>query len=279
MTGRAARVNTTRIPNPHISADRELTQISVPCVACGRPGAEHGEHEYRDPANVSQGKGMGGTHEHLERLALCRECHRAVHAKTITISIEGAMATVVDMDGAISERPLHPVAMAEVEASLFTELLDAMLTVDDESLAHVWAEADDVVHSMFMRQCAVAKTMHNRYGRYGDDWMGQAAALVRSVDGAACSPATMDARLAAANALLTQKSPEKFLHEVGLTVAVAVGRSGDPAQAAEYALEERAKGRQMTKIANEIAEKAEVLLECPDCKFRGTRQDFRRAKE
>ena len=254
------------------------------CFVCG---ALEIQHHHVEPRSQAPSRVMDKTNI----VALCNEHHELIGMGELIDQLEDGVYTVTEDEAIlccveqgtgeiVASRSLtESVEWVQEAEGPLKSLLDNLVVLTDEGLAHLWAQEQQHAESAFIGQCAIAYTYHERWGGHGDAWAVRAARVIRDTDGIPCSPSTVRDRASAAIALMAVPSPEEFLANVGITITVAVGKADDPASAAEYALAQRDEGRQMTKIADEISEKHAALYSCPECGFEGERKEFKHVKE
>ncbi|HXK33119.1 MAG TPA: hypothetical protein VNM91_03785, partial [Dehalococcoidia bacterium] len=164
--------------------------LSVPCIRCGRPAAEHGEHHHPH-------RGMGGqgpkVAEH-PRVPLCRGCHRDLHDGRFRLELNGPIAQCVAPDGAVlsvrAVRPQPLVHAFEAPAPDLAALAHQAVLLDDESLAYVWETGETWRGTGDVVQAIVAWAMRQRYGSFGDAWYRRAAEILSEYSGLRVSVGT-----------------------------------------------------------------------------------------
>lgn len=217
------------------------SQLWAPCVVCGREAKPAGEHHFREH-DTAVGKQMGGTHDHLETMVICREHHEALHNRTLTIVIDGATVT-----SQFAGKP--PIVRTETT---------------DEELCDLWAAGDLMGKRGIVMQARAAMEFRARYGAYSQNWYGRAAELIRENTGCPVSQTTIYDRAALGIFLQTcGDDAEQALMTLGTKVATAVGKASDPVAALEQAHAGRDEGRRMTDVAREIALSGKSAKELP----------------
>jgi len=213
--------------------EKPLSDIWSPCIVCGRPAAPHGEHHYR-PHDTAVGKQMGGTHDHLETLVICREHHEALHERRIYIEIAD--------DGSVTV--IHTGYLGVVTGVTVRDMRT------DEELAEMWDQGALMLDGGLLIQAEVAVTFHDRYGAYGRGWRARVAEILRDTTGRPCSGQLVDDRYWQGVALrCIGPDARQALTHLGAKVLAAVGRHADPPAAIEQANEMRDEGRKMTEVA------------------------------
>ena len=145
------------------------TDISLPCIRCGRPAAlgPHGEGEHHEPS-----KGMGGTAEEPEQVALCRACHDAFHGKRFRLLINGDFVSTVSPTGMVQSERALVVKEDSPDPRYWSDEKLAMM------IAQALERAADMIY--VVGQCAYE--WQRRYG-YGDKWAERLAEFVRDYTG------------------------------------------------------------------------------------------------
>jgi len=265
------------------------SDLTLPCIRCGRPASLHLGGEHHQPPDRSS-IGMGGSsldHEH-ERVPLCRKHHDDVHAKRFIIRVDGPIAYCVDpkTGEVLSVRALSPRVLegdygpADVDIEVLAGLLPKL---DDESLAHLWDCGARWEEQGVVFEALAAKGFHERYSSYGDEWYVRAADLIREVTGRPMAAATVYDRDSTATALEASGWRLEVLGNLGRYVLAEVGKAENPVQALEMAgemrdareparhiVKELKRGRPRRKLrALEDSEPEpptdRVWARCPDC--------------
>lgn len=136
------------------------TEMARVCIRCARPArAEH--HHREGPGPV--GKGMGGTHEHLPEVPLCRECHGSVHRNEWAFSINGDY--YVGTRGGDFRSPIKRTDAGPVES------------MSEEALRGCWHQFEDRAADLLRGQCAIAWILKERFG-WMPEWWVHAAELL-----------------------------------------------------------------------------------------------------
>lgn len=232
------------------------TQISVPCLRCGKPSAAHGEHHQRVGPGPT-GRGMGGGHEHLVNVPLCRGCHEAVHAKRFTISLSGNMASTWENGHCVSERAL-----------VVNESHKDPRYWSDERLADAWGKVDELMLPLMAIRCAVAYEFERRYKWLGN-WDAAAAQVIGRLTGTLVHERTVRD---AADVWKTFGDRWQDYKYVGARVGISIARAADPEAALAFGTSQVDEGgRSRTEIATDIHDKfgkqdsRGETHECPDC--------------
>lgn len=118
--------------------------VAVPCIRCFRPAQQ--EHHHREgPGPV--GKGMGGTHDHLPEVALCRDDHERVHRHDFSFEIKDGWVTGTEKGGKQWEHPLKldndnpaPAAWDDAKLALYWDNADASLLKIKATIAHIYKQ-------------------------------------------------------------------------------------------------------------------------------------------
>ena len=228
------------------------SDLSVPCLRCGRPSAPHGEHH--EPA-----KGMGGATAHVEypNVALCRGCHQALHDKRFTLTILGDFATTWENGHAVSERPLRE-NDSQPEVRYWS----------DEALAVGWGQAHERTIPLFAMQCQIAHEFERRYS-WLDEWSEGVAQIIGRLTGRVIHPRTVYDR---ADLWTAFEGRWDQFDYVGARVAISIARASDPDEALELGARLIGEGNHTrTEVAQQItdslgkrASRGEPC-ECPEC--------------
>lgn len=231
------------------------SQLSVPCARCGRPSAPHGEHHHR-PEWGPVGKGMGGTHDHLERIPTCREHHEEVHLRVFTFMVVGDFVSTWADGHCQSERALT-VNDSHQDKRYWS----------DEQLGLLWAQLDERAVGLFAGQCEVAWQFKCRIG-WGEGWAEQCAhTLVQA--GVKANPGLKRRIEERASLWTTFKDNWEDFQTLGPTICIAVAESDDPEGSLNYAAAAYlGDGKRAKDVAAEVrrGEPKEIeYCECPEC--------------
>lgn len=254
--------------------------LSVPCVRCGKPAAEHGEHH--EPR-----KGMGGqgpkAAEH-PRVPLCRGCHRELHDGRFRLRLEANVAVSLSPEGDVlavrAVRPQPFVHAVEPPEVALEELAQALVLADDESLAYVWECGARWQGTGDLIQAVAAWAFRRRYGSYGQAWYRRVAELIREATGLHVSVgAVYDA--AARGVALEAAGWRLDLLDLGKTVLAEVGKAPEPAAALEAAHALRDEGLLARQVVAELRSRREAdfqTLKIPAADPEGCAHEWRCAR-
>lgn len=211
------------------------------------------------------GKGMGGTHDHLERVPLCREHHEEVHLRRFTLMVVGDFVSTWAGGHCQSERALT-VNDGHADKRYWS----------DEYLALLWVQADERAVPLYAIQCEVAYHFKCR-GGWGENWAGQYAhALVQA--GAKANPGLKRRIEERANVWPVFGIEGKWddFHVLGPTICIAVAESEDPKASLNYAADAYLGGGKRAKdVAAEVRRgelKDIVYCVCRECGNRHRRK-------
>lgn len=197
-----------------------MLDLHEPCVVCGRPAAPHGEHHFRDTGDMASGKQMGGTHDHLETVVVCRPHHEQLHERRITLSIRDGKYVTELGDGNTVTRPL---SLSPDET--------------DEALAERWAQAQSMGVDAIIMQAAITAKFRQRYGGF-DHWWVRVADIIRTHTGLKVSVGMVYDRAALAIAIeASGRDPKDMLEELGVKSLAAAGRAISKGQDAEAVID------------------------------------------
>ena len=223
------------------------TDLSVPCLRDARPSqAEHHHREGTGPV----GKGMGGTHEHLPTVPLCRACHEAVHRQEFSFSVNGAFYAGKERDGGEWRSPVK--RSDRKETRLWSE----------EKLRLVWHEVEDAAAGLLRVQCEIAWVLRERFG-YKERWYVHVADLL-SLD----ADRRVDWRRVYERCQMWELVELKLGGErwasaqlVGVKALKRIAKADDPERAFNDAVDARLGGMSATAVAERLSDQAETV-EC-----------------
>lgn len=200
--------------------------VTVPCVRCGKPAAEHREHD--EP------------HEH-PRVPLCPACHRDLHDDCFRIRVDSSQANVavcISPEGevlavrAVRPQPfVHRFEPPEIE---LRELAEALVLTDDESIAYVWECGARWRGTGDLVMAVAAWAYRKRYASFGESWYARAAELIREATGLHVSVGAVY-QAAAIGTALEAAGWRLDILDLGKTVLAEAGKAPDPQAALEIA--------------------------------------------
>ena len=233
------------------------SDLALSCLRCGRPAqAEH--HHREGPGPV--GKGMGGTHDHVPTVPLCRSCHTGpdgVHSRRWTLEVREDMARGHRDGVVLFERPVA-----------LSDLREDPRYWSDVRLAVEYSDTESAVGVLRERQATICYVFFQRYG-WAKEWYKRCAQMISDETG----HHTHERRIYEGLKLfLAWQDDWEMMRQVGATVALAVAESADPEKAREEALTRRDQGERPTAIARALRGLADVRDErerhkCPNCGY------------
>ena len=149
------------------------SDISAPCLRCGRPSRPQVHHHRTDEGPV--GRGMGGVHgeghDHIERADLCDDDHIALHDGDWVLKLDGDIATGTENGMVIFERGME--VRDEGDDPLFWS---------DGRLAAAWVRLDEIAKTALELQATAAHEFYNRYRGF-EKWYERAADIITQETG------------------------------------------------------------------------------------------------
>jgi hypothetical protein len=179
------------------------------------------------------GKGMGGGHDHLETLVVCREHHQDLHNKILGLAFDNGtvLATVA---GGVTIRN----------------------TVTDEYLCDMWQEGDRLGKAGIAMQARAALAFRERYAALDQQgWYKRVSEIIRDHTGQPVSTGTVYDRCALGIALrAVGDDADQALNWLGVKLLTTVGKAADVDAALEIAQDGRDNGERMSAVARRIAQ-------------------------
>lgn len=230
------------------------SDLSVPCLRCSMPAQK--EHHHREgPGPV--GKGMGGTHEHLPRVPLCRADHTSLHNGEWAFKIEGDF--FVGTKGGDFRCPVE-----------YNDTGEDPYYWTPEKLREHWHTVQAAAGYLYKEQCREAWVLRERIA-WMDEWYLEAAKMLsrdaerpinwRRVYDRVKSWETFELRLRGGKIW-------EEVEVIGERLRLAVAKSADPEKAMATAVVERLSGATVSQIERALSDggKEEApRCTCPDC--------------
>ena len=228
------------------------SDISAPCLRCAAPSrAEHHHREGPGPA----GKGMGGTHEHLPTVPLCREHHRSLHNEEWAFSINGAF--YVGTKGGDFRSPIE----------YDDEGDDPRFWTTTKLRRQHHARRTKVIQE-YREDCREAVAIQERIA-WMEEWAIAAAAMLSTDDEAPVHWRRVYQRVKDWETYEVKLGGGEVWEQVGLlgpTLRLAIAASDDPRQALDTALDERLAGASVAVVERSIKGQPEPEpRRCPHC--------------
>ena len=223
------------------------TDISLPCLKCGRPASK--EHHQPPDRNAV---GMGGSSDpDVEdwRCPLCRTCHESV-GKTWRLKLEDGFATGFDLKGTVLfVRAYEPLETALSLSSYPQDILkkyELLRFLTDENLAYFIGLALMAAKMNVLNIGMAADVFRERYAQYGDKWYIRAAEFIRdnNQEGQTISPRELYSAHAAYRAFADRPEAVALLSSKSLVYACA--EADDPKAAIDFASVAQSEGRRVT---------------------------------
>lgn len=206
--------------------------------------------------------GQGVKVEEHPRIALCRDCHNAVHAGEFALEIEGEIVRGKGGEIVQFERALWP----------DDDATDSRYW-SDEKLAGQWAQADGAVRLALQVHAHLSYELWRRYG-WTEKWYSRAAELISDQVGY-----HVDWRRIYEGVRLWMAFGERnwqHVERLGTKLALAVAETEEPEQAMAVAVEGLENGRTRKEIMSELRGdglRPAETCECPSCGNEHRRRD------
>jgi hypothetical protein len=253
------------------------TDLTVPCLFCGRPAQPHVHHGR--PDDVSQGKGMGGAKDWPEHdlYDICDDHHKSLHDKKWSFrSVDGMVELLApgDEGWVIGRRGLV----------LTDGGSENYLCWTDEALAVGWAEGDEAAMGALQVQCEIAWALKERYAHTTHKWYERAAEILSEQGKHVHWRRVYERCDLMALFGPTEEHPQgrwQAMEKLGMTVALAITRlpADERAAALELALDLNAEFKPALEITAaikgdvaEIAKERHVCGDGPGCGHEHTRK-------
>jgi hypothetical protein len=243
------------------------TDLVLACIRDGRPSCE--QHHYREH-DATQGKGMGGTHEHVEEVPLCRECHDAIHRKEWTFKVDKETGLVRGLLKPESTMPLFERGLVLDDGS------EDMRFWSEEKLCQEYATCNDRAADDYQVQCYIVYAMYRRRAWDVMGWHHRAAEAIQRHTGHSTHWRGVYKRLQDYD---TWHDKWELRDELPRTVSRAVADSDNPDKALLIAQEGKDTGRRAGDIVNEIAGIADRAMCESVCETCGYESVHRSRKE
>ena len=231
------------------------SDLSAPCLRCGVPAPEHGEHHHNPSEFGPVGKGSGGqgakVAEH-PRVVLCRACHNSVHLGEWVLKLDGDIAKGFEGDIQVFERGIE-VRDDQSDCRFWS----------DEQLANYWRSGEDTALKGLAIQCSVAAEFYARY-KGQPEWYVRVAQIISDFNGYSVHWRDVYRRVKLYEAFGSDW--DTYLR-LGKTLALAVAESREPEKALEIANTRKDEGgHTSTEIIREIrGQEPPEPRKCPHC--------------
>jgi hypothetical protein len=200
---------------------------------------------------------MGGTHEHLPTVPLCRRDHDALHNGDWSLSIDDeGWATGTNADGTTFERPLY-----------FDDASPSPAWWTDGKLGEQWERADAAT---LRARATIAHVYKRRWG-WGRGWARRAADAMGGGSQGTGQQISERTIQRAANVWKHWEGNWELMKALGsMTVAYAVAGAEDTDRALEIAQKRLADGKKAGEIVAEIEGRNDTVgvterCTCPTC--------------